>query len=678
MTIPLMLDASLKKRRYVISAGVIAGIIGFLIAISPLGRTLDYLFYDYLFVMRGERPVSPNIVVVGIDEPSFAQLGEQWPWSRKLHAQLVDKLFEAGAKTVAFDVLFAEQSDPEGDTALRDAVERHPQVVLGAQYDVLKTPHGDVVSLILPSDKVAGPATEVGLVTMSIDDDGFVRRVPIVQGGYEALSMKAAQMYARETGARINLPSWFAEGGRELAINFVGPPPSFRSASYYQALNPSENLPPNFFEGALVLVGLNVKHQVNVQAGGLDRLPYPFTRSGAGYTAGVMLHAHAASSILEGSYIRELSDTIKLTFAAAAAVAFPFALAIMSTWAAAAVVLIIVFGTTVDAYVLLVRSNYYLPAVYFVIPIVFVYVSILASRLWITWNDKQFIRRAFSTYLSPKLVSELINNPDSLKLGGEGVEATVLFLDLQGFTALSEQLKPEELITVVNRFLGELSEIVVESDGMIDKFIGDAIMAVWGAPFRDVDHAERACRAALKMKKRAVQLARHDPLGKLLKVRIGINSGMMVAGNVGGGRSFNYTVLGNQVNLASRLEGANKHYGSTIIVGEETAKLVSLSFELRELDRIRAVGKTDSVVVFELLAEKGELDTAAKNALSAFEHGRREYESRDWEEAVKYFKRALELQPDDIAAKIFLERCRNFKQQPPPDTWDAVFELKEK
>ncbi len=674
-----MVDRSLGKNRYIVLAAVAASFLGFLITISPLGKALDHLFYDYLFILRGSKPAPSNIVVIGIDEPSFAEMGRQWPWPRSTHAQLIEKLFAAGAKTVAFDVLFSEQSTPEEDQALREALEQHPQVVLGAQYDVLATQYGDVVSLILPTEQVAPEFAEVGLVTMAVDSDGFVRRVALVEGGYEALSVKAAQIYARETGRRIKLPEWYWEGAHKLSINFVGPPPAFRTASYYQALEPDKFLPPDFFENALVFVGLNVKHQVNVQAVGPDTLPYPYTRAGAGYTAGVMLHAHAANSILENNFIKELSPTMKLAFSAAAAIAFPFALALTSTWAAAAVVLIVIVGMTVDAYVLLLRSNYYLPVTHFIIPILCSYVAILASRLWITWNDKQFIRRAFATYLSPKLVAELIDRPDSFKLGGEGVEATVLFLDLEGFTALSEKLEAEQLIDVINSYLGSLSEIVIENDGMIDKFIGDSLMAVWGAPFKDVHHAERACEAALQMKQRAEHLARSKTgPGKDLRVRIGINSGGMVAGNVGGGRAFNYTVLGNQVNLASRLEGANKLYKSTILVGEETAKLAQRKFELRELDRVRVLGKSESTIVFELLAAKGQISASERDALHAFEHGRREYEAGEWDEAIKYFERAQTLTPGDHATELYLTRCRLFKKEPPPSGWGGVFELTEK
>jgi len=293
------------------------------------------------------------------------------------------------------------------------------------------------------------------------------------------------------------------------------------------------------------------------------------------------------------------------------------------------------------------------------------------------YREKRWLRQAFSRYVSPAVVAELVAHPEGLKLGGEELEVTVLFADLAGFTGLSETLGPEELVSLLNRYFSILTDIIQARRGTVDKFIGDAVMAVWGAPLPLADHAALACHAALEIKAAIAQELAEVPARPLppLTVRLGVHSGTVLAGNVGSVERFNYTVMGDTVNLASRLEGVNKHYGTAILISEATFRQVQGMFMVRELDRLRVKGRRQPVTVYELLGP-GEQGTSAW--LTAFQAGLMAYRARDWAEASRRFEEVLRQKPKDPPARLFLHRCRAFQVEPPPPEWDGLLVLEEK
>jgi adenylate cyclase len=258
------------------------------------------------------------------------------------------------------------------------------------------------------------------------------------------------------------------------------------------------------------------------------------------------------------------------------------------------------------------------------------------------------------------------------------VEASALFLDIVGFTTLSERTHPEELVQVVNRYLGEFSNIVIRREGMLDKYMGDALMATWGAAVHQPDHAVRACRAALEMLETLERLTEEEQrlgTGVHLRVRIGINSGRMIAGNVGGTKHFSYTVLGDNVNLASRLEGVNKAYGTVVMIGQNTAEIVGETFELREIDLVNVKGKHEPIRIFELQGERGCLDERRCLLNRHFSEGRTLYVHRRWNDAVRAFERAVAACGEDGPCLTFLERCRRFDCNPPAPDWNGSVSL---
>ncbi|MDR3247859.1 MAG: CHASE2 domain-containing protein [Treponema sp.] len=299
-----------------------------------------------------------------------------------------------------------------------------------------------------------------------------------------------------------------------------------------------------------------------------------------------------------------------------------------------------------------------------------------------TDNEKRFIRKAFSTYLSEEVVAELVAHPEKLKLGGETRRITALFTDVRGFTSISEKLSAENLVFLLNDYLSALSDRVLENSGIIDKYEGDAMIAFFGAPIDLADHAIRACTAAVTIKELERELnARYHERGmspQPLWTRIGINTGDAVVGNMGTQRRMDYTMMGHTVNLASRLEGVNKLYGTGIIASENTIAETGDRFLTRKLDRIRVVGIEEPVRIYELIgfADRANNEQRAKSGL--FEAALLFYENRDWGKAAELFREVLRIIPDDTPASIFLNRSEVYRETPPPPEWDAVVNLTEK
>ncbi len=304
-------------------------------------------------------------------------------------------------------------------------------------------------------------------------------------------------------------------------------------------------------------------------------------------------------------------------------------------------------------------------------------------------REKHRIRSAFDFYLEPSVARLVSEDPSLLRLHGEKKDLTVLFADLRDFTTVTEESDPEELVEFMNEYLGTMTGEIFKHDGLVDKYIGDAIMALWGAPVTIPDHAAKACQAALDMAGRLETLqnawrqlrSKHGaielPRSLRLGMGVGINTGQMVVGNIGSQRRFNYTVIGDAVNLASRLEACNKLYGTRILIGERTRDAISDAYLLREIDSVRVKGKRLPVRIFELLAEPADAALFGPFA-AAFEDALRAYRERDWQLALRRFEEFAKEYPDDAPAGIYMERCRLLIENPPDDAWDGVYSFASK
>jgi adenylate cyclase len=297
-------------------------------------------------------------------------------------------------------------------------------------------------------------------------------------------------------------------------------------------------------------------------------------------------------------------------------------------------------------------------------------------------KEKHFIRTAFSTYVSGDVVKEIISDPSRLQLGGTKRHMTAIFTDVKGFSTISEKLDPEDLVSLLNKYLSAMSDVILAEKGTIDKYEGDAIIAFFGAPLELADHALRACVSAITMRKLEIELNKTIMEQKLspspLLTRIGVNTGDMVAGNMGTANKMNYTIMGNAVNLAARLEGVNKQYGTWILASENTVRETGDALLYRKLDRVRVVGINEPVRLCELVDMADQADDKQKKLVTVFHEALDYFEKRDWAQAEKGFQEALSIAPDDGPSGIYIDRCKQFINTPPKDSWDGVYNLTSK
>jgi adenylate cyclase len=304
------------------------------------------------------------------------------------------------------------------------------------------------------------------------------------------------------------------------------------------------------------------------------------------------------------------------------------------------------------------------------------YVAIVSYRFFFEEREKKKVRAAFGQYVAPGVVDRLLKEPDLLRLGGDEKDLTAMFTDIRGFTAISEGLSPSALVELLNEYLSEMTEVIFRNWGTLDKYIGDAIMAFWGAPFPQPDHAERACRAALDMLQVLKKLQeKWQAEGRSrINIGIGINTGPMVVGNMGSNRRFNFTIMGDNVNLASRLEGINKEFGTRLVISEYTYQAAGKNLVVRELDLIRVKGKMRPVRIYELLALDNEREKYIE-LVERFQQGLECYRGGQWEAATEIFDKLVQDYPTDKPSRVFLDRCQHLMGQPPEGVWDGVFTM---
>lgn len=656
---------------------IFTGILLSCLILYPLGAFIDDYSYDLFFDLRGEESAKHNIVIVAVDESSFEEINMQWPWPRSLHAKLTDALFAAGVKTVAYDILFSEPS--EDDASFGASIAANKNVVLVNDINVLIDPHYgyEQIKLVEPNNLISHSKNSalLGFANMRTEPDGFIRRLNVEYEDINPFSLVAARNYADLMRLSLKeIPQKQYEEGRW--INFLGGPRTIKTISYYQALDPDLYLPENYLKDALVFIGFATASESTSGMGVIDHYPAPFTRWGGGYFPGVEIHAQAAAGFLESDFIERLDfDTV---FLAGIALSVLTGLIVVYLQVMSGTIFLVVFislclGVMFFAFT---ENRLYVSPVMLLFPLCCIYILNPFFQYIRSLKQRRFLRTAFSTYLAPQVVKQILNNPGKLTLGGEELEATIFFLDIKGFTSMSEKLTPKELLEVVNRILGDFSEIILEHEGMIDKFIGDCIMASWGMPLPQEDHANRAVKAACQMLELLPTIKEREikNTGTEVSFRIGISTGSVIAGNVGGGQRFNYTALGNDVNLAARLESLNKYYGTNVLISESTAQRLNESgVYSRKLDKVRVVGQKKSVMIYEISGSKANTDLYHR-----YEKGLDLYFSFEFLDALSAFKQILNDYPDDEPSRIFAERCDVYKNTPPEENWDGVFNHTEK
>lgn len=707
-----------QKRRGKITTQLLialgAFILAVLVSVTDLIQGLELRTLDARFRYRGAVDVdSSGIIIVGIDDQSYDELPDRWPFPREYYARMIRNLKKAGARMVVFDVQFTEPDAKSagGDSILAAAVTEAGNVVLAGKVLEERRPYikETLKHVYKPIDILLKPGVEWGIVNEPNDPDGFTRRYllfqPLGDRTYLPIGMKAVKLmkgYSDTLQVR-NKGRYFYYGGLKIPridghtmlVNYCGPAKTFPTyplsnilddaeftlrkgdTDYMEAFFGAADLPPEFaallqnpFKDKIVLLGATIEEQK-------DTFFSPFY----GYqgikekTPGVEYHANAIWTILNNQFIETMEVwQIWLVMALFSLITVLTVYYLKPVGGLAALVVELVLLTVIAVF--LFESNIWMEITGPALATVFAFLGSGGYQFASEQKEKRMIKGMFQHYLAKDLVDELIADPDKLKLGGDKKELTVFFSDIENFTNISESLPPEKLLDNLNEYLSAMTDIILEHDGMLDKYIGDAIVSVWGAPIVRSDHAVLACKASLDMQKKLADLRRKwmDEGKPQFKARIGLNTGWMTIGNVGSHQRLSYTVIGDVVNLASRLEGINKQYGTYIIASESTLKETNDIFTARELDLIRVKGKKEPVRIFELVEEKAILLPEQKQkVLVSYSEGLKWYKDRNWGKALSDFEEAVKIDPADDPAKLYISRCQHFLQTPPEPDWDGVW-----
>jgi adenylate cyclase len=457
-------------------------------------------------------------------------------------------------------------------------------------------------------------------------------------------------------------------------INYYGPPRTIPTVSLYQALQPERFLPPDYFRDRIVFVGASQVAAVNVSEV-KDSFPTPFSGGEVGFTYGVEIHASVTANLLEQRSVDVLSPSLEalmlLVLALLASLTFIYlrpALGILA-------LVVLEIAAWLVAYGAFTQAELWVPAV---IPsVVQLPVAYVMSLVWYyltTVRERESIRRAFGFYLSPEMIRRIAESPDSLRLGGEEIVGTAIFTDIAGFTSVAEKMTPPETASMLNAYFSETTRRIFDTGGTLIKFIGDAVFAIWGAPVPMNDHATQACRAAVSMGEAQQRLG--DGAAGRLVTRIGVHTGPMLVGNLGSSQRFDYTAIGDTINLAARLESLNKSMGTRVLVSGETIDQTDGSLAVRRLGRVRVVGRAEPVLLYELLGLSGEVTRPDQETVQRFERAIEDFGSRRFDDAAAGFREVRErCGGEDGPSELYLKTIEQLEIEPPDDDWDGVINV---
>ncbi len=661
-------------------------------------------------------PETSRIKLILLDQASLDwgknELGLSWPWPREVYGPLIDFCRRGGAKVLAFDVLYTEPSpySVADDRALGEAIGRAPPFVValalsrttGGRIDWpedIPTPSLQIAGLsgwlaggrerslvypraAFPIPEAAADAALLGSVTEEPDPDSVFRRAALfsVFDGRIVPTLGTATYLAPRDREAMEL----AVEGDIFRIDGISVPLDregrallrYRgSAAVYEPLSAAgviqselllregaePLLNPEIFRDCYVLFGFSAPGLLDLRSTPLSPV-----------APGVLVHAAVLDDLLAGDFLRQCPPCAVilsvLLLALIAAVAVSLAAKAWQGGALALFLLPLPWAIGFAVY----PAGYWWPIIAGEAAAALALAGALLGNYAVEGRQKAFIKGAFKHYLSGAVIEQLIGNPSQLQLGGERKELTIFFSDIQKFSTFSERLDPPALIALLNDFLSDMTEIILAEEGTLDKYIGDAIVAFWNAPLTQGNHAQRAIRTALRCQKKLT--ARREEFksraGVDLFMRIGVNTGEVVVGNMGSRERFDYTVLGDAANLASRLEGANKAFGTYLMVSQSTWEAAGGAFSGRELGKIRVVGRKTPVTVFEPRGEKGE---DVPKEWESFARGRDLCYRGAWKEALEI----LEGLPGDPPSRVYAERCRKLLAEP-GSSWDGIWNLTEK
>lgn len=678
--------------------------------------TLDSRYEWQIKVLDPPTASIEDIIIVDIDRWSNYKMGNYLRWPRSYHADVIDHMAQDGARIIALDMLFEGEEEDENDRRLAEAVknagnvytavfllpaddmhyrpvmEKDPYAPLNPN-SAIPVPES-VQQSLYTQDVIEGPfpsmarnASGLVAVTTSPDEYGINRRVPLVMNfkrtTYPSLNFRVAMEALGVPSEEVEVePGRHIRLGRKrtipidkrglMLLRYYGPSgaqgATFRYISYYNVWQ--KRFPPGTFTDKIVLVGGSLPG-----IGDLHTVPF------SSDYPGVEIHATAIRNILTNDFLIPFPTRETWWFTGILGILVSCFTFMLRPLKSAVLTLVIMLGYFILTIIVFVQFRVWIEVIRPEGTILFAYMATMLVQYLTEERERRWIESAFGKFVSPDVVAELKQDPSRLNLGGERREVTMMFSDLQDFTTISEELEPEEVIALLNEYLTEMSDIILDHDGMIDKYEGDCILAVFGAPALRADHAARACLAAVEMRDKLVEIrTRWVGEGKPpFYARTGINTGEVIVGIMGSKMRMDYTVTGDHANLASRLEGANKQYKTNIMISETTYEQARDRIHVRELDLIRVKGKRLSLKVYEILGGKEDLLPEDRiRVAEQFEHGLTAYRAQQWDEAEAAFRAALKIDPCDGPSQVFMDRCKVYRLEPPPPGWDGTFEMETK
>lgn len=691
----------------------------------PFLRNAEIKTIDQRFEYRGPMNIkdSSKVVIVQISDQSFEALPNSFPFPKSYYAKLIENLEKAGARSIGIDIVFDTPSkNPQDDSLLSNILDQYPNVVLAGRTDIdISARYKILRSQDFYNNIFAKTDSSIGIVFVRNDPDGIYRSyMPFARFSISDSSFKTVPTFGFEVAAKyLRLHSAIAADDGDffhfgpydvpkyntssILINYSGPSGSFPTYDIWQVLDDStfttkdeaENkiqindyydlLSSRVFNDKVVLVGAAYPESGDLK-------PVPFSNSdGNNLAYGVEIHANAIETLLDGKFysrsgwifdlLEMLLGSLIVSFVAFTSRNFKKAKGFLPVLLPLAATLIVSYASYKIAFSVFVSKRVLLLVIYPSIGFMMSYVSSVVYQYVSERKQKAVIKSIFSRYVHPAVVNQLVANPELVRLGGERKRLTVLFSDIANFTSVSEKLEPETLVEQLNEYLSAMTDVVFKYGGTLDKYIGDAIVAFWGAPVDVPDHALKACEAAVEMTKvlKVLHVQWRDRGMPILNFRVGINTGEMIVGNVGGQDRFAYTVIGDSVNLAARLETANKMYKTRILISQFTYDLVKDKVFARELDLIIVKGKTEPVTIYEVISTRqDDVDDKTREVIHDYCLGLQRYKNRDWSGAAEFFEKALIIDPDDYPSEMYLERSKIFEIEPPPEDWNGVFVMQTK
>ena len=694
-------------------------LIAILFSKSQFGTTVEGETLDWrMRVASGDRKPDSCVVIAATDQNSlafFQKNGVAWPWPREFYGILLDYLHEGGAKAVAFDMDFSQKDmdrvnvDAAGsDRSFASGISESKNVVLISVLTDSRDPDsassiegrffidrgvdGDAApefnSCIAPRMEFQAGAQRIGAANYVVDVDGVARRIPLLfkldNKFLPQLSLAAYAVGNRLSADQLAgflrtipvdrggdyLINWYGKGGPRGVFKYYSMSALIISAvQLKQGIKPE--IAPAVFRNKYVIVGGSA-------VGLMDFVSTPFTSLQP--FPGAEIHATILSNFLQHDYLRQppaiVSSLIVLLISAVAAGGFfRMRRALIATTIVVASCVLYFLA----AFLAMSTSRIWLPLVSPEISALSAFAFAGVISYVTEGRQRRELRKLMNRYLSPDVVDEISSDPETVDFKGKEIEATVFFSDIRDFTSVSERLQPRELVENLNEYFTLATELILNNGAMLDKYIGDAIMAVFGAPLPRQDHAAMACLTALQVQDTlSAYYAKRGGDKPAFQTRIGLNTGKMVIGNIGSARRTDYTAIGDSVNLASRLEGVNKQFGTRIMISESTYDKARSVVEARELDLVQVKGKDVPVRIFELVCEKGNMSRDEVELYQIFHEGLEKYRKREWKAAENLFMEVLKSKPGDGPSITYVARCRALSETGVPDDWNGVYRFKTK